>query len=165
MAGVKVYDQRRAESEQLMVETADKEAKIADAIGDIDARMNELESEKEEFLKLQTFEKKRKALEYTYYDKELRRAKAELDRMDTDRSETSKASAVASRQEEEILRNSKEAERKLKATKAELARAGDVVERRAEQKELLAQAQPRGQAVGRRRAETRRAIAFGDGGA
>ena len=140
VAGVKVYDQRRAESEQLMVETADKEAKIADAIGDIDARMNELESEKEEFLKLQTFEKKRKALEYTYYDKELRRAKAELDRMDTDRSETSKASAVASRQEEEILRNSKEAERKLKATKAELARAQETWSSAArEQKELLAQ--------------------------
>ena len=123
IAGTKIYDERRAESTQLMQETADKESKVVESIKYIDSRLGELEEEKEELVQAQTLEKKRKVLEYTYYDKELRKAKSELDKMDAHRSETSKDSAASSKHEEELVRDAKEAERKLKATKSELARA------------------------------------------
>ena len=138
VAGVSTFDQRRAESMILMRETADKEAKIQDSIGYLDHRMNELKSEKEELVQAQSLEKKRKVLEYTYLEKELRRTKQELERMDTQRTETSKSSANSSEAEEKLVEGVKEAEKKLKATKSELVVAQQEYQARAaEQKELL----------------------------
>lgn len=125
IAGVKVYDERRAESEKLMQETADKEAKVTEHLDYLNVKMKALEAEREELVQHQALDKKRKVLEYTYYDKELRRAKGELDKMDAQRLETSKHNAESSRSGQELLKGTKEAERKLKATRQELAIAQD----------------------------------------
>ena len=57
-----------------------------------------------ELVAAQALERKRKVLEYTYFDKELRRAKSELERMDQTRLEQATQSAESSKLEEKLSR-------------------------------------------------------------
>ena len=67
--------------------------------------------------------RQRKVLEYVYYDKELKKAKAELERMDAQRSEDAQRSAEAAAREEEAVGQLQEAEKALKTTRTDLQRA------------------------------------------
>ena len=88
IAGINTYDERRSESKKMMGDTQDKQAKVNDSLKYIDTRLHELQQEKEELMQVHGLEKKRKTLEYTYYDQEVKRAKSELDKMDAQRSES-----------------------------------------------------------------------------
>lgn len=86
IAGISTYDERRSESLKMMEDTLEKQLKVSDSLKYIGTRLHELQHEKEELMQVHTLDKKRKTLEYAYYDKELKRARAELESIDAQRS-------------------------------------------------------------------------------
>jgi structural maintenance of chromosome 3 (chondroitin sulfate proteoglycan 6) len=78
VAGTHVYEERRQEALQIMKETNNKREKIQEVIAYIEERLAELEEEKKELTDYQQLDKKKRALEYTLYDKELQRAKDQV---------------------------------------------------------------------------------------
>jgi structural maintenance of chromosome 3 (chondroitin sulfate proteoglycan 6) len=78
VAGTRVYDERRDESLRIMDETDAKREKISDVIRYIEARLTELDSEKDDLKKFQALDRDRRALEYTIYVKDLDAAKVAL---------------------------------------------------------------------------------------
>lgn len=76
MAGTNVYEERREESMRIMQDTNSKRDKIQEVVEYIQQRLAELEGEKEELRAYQGLDKRRRALEYNVYDKELQEANA-----------------------------------------------------------------------------------------
>lgn len=72
VAGTKVYEQRRSESERLMVENENKLLKINAALDDISTRLEDLEEEKEELGEFQVLDKRRRCLDYVLQDREMK---------------------------------------------------------------------------------------------
>jgi structural maintenance of chromosome 3 (chondroitin sulfate proteoglycan 6) len=99
VAGTKVYDERRTESVRIMADTTDKLEKIQEVIAYIDNRLSELEGEKDELGAYQQLDRDRRALEYTIYDKELRKAREDLEMLDD-----SSSAASAMDQLHEVMR-------------------------------------------------------------
>ena len=79
IAGTRVYDDRRKESQRIMVETARRYTEIGDILEGIDKRLEELEEEKEELAEYQSLDRDRRCLEFTLYDQELQRTSAILE--------------------------------------------------------------------------------------
>jgi structural maintenance of chromosome 3 (chondroitin sulfate proteoglycan 6) len=71
VAGTRVYEERREESNAIIAETNSKRDKIQEVITYIEERLEELEGEKEELSAYQKCDREKRALEYTLYDKEL----------------------------------------------------------------------------------------------
>jgi structural maintenance of chromosome 3 (chondroitin sulfate proteoglycan 6) len=65
VAGTNVYEQRRAESLQIMADTESKRVKVAEVLKYIEERLAELEAEKEELEKYRQLDRERRAIEYT----------------------------------------------------------------------------------------------------
>lgn len=87
VAGTTVYDEKKQESLTKMEENKNSCDKIAALLADIESRLEELHGEKEELTNYQQLDRKRRAIEYTLYDKELRRARKYLDDLEHDRFE------------------------------------------------------------------------------
>jgi structural maintenance of chromosome 3 (chondroitin sulfate proteoglycan 6) len=102
VAGTKVYEARRIESEQLLEETAAKHETINDAIRQLDDRLKELEAETSELKEFQETDKKRRSYEYCIYNSELQQAKTDLEKMDATW-ETRVKGANATHEEEQQL--------------------------------------------------------------
>ena len=85
VAGTTLYEDKKAESLVKMQENAQSIGKIDSILNDIDGRLNELHGEKEELTIYQNCDRTRKALEYTLYDKELRKARMVLDNLEHER--------------------------------------------------------------------------------
>jgi structural maintenance of chromosome 3 (chondroitin sulfate proteoglycan 6) len=85
VAGTTLYEDKKAESLVKMEENSQSIEKINSILSDIDNRLNELQGEKEELTAYQKLDRERKALEYTLYDKELRKARAVLDNVEHQR--------------------------------------------------------------------------------
>jgi structural maintenance of chromosome 3 (chondroitin sulfate proteoglycan 6) len=96
VAGTRVYDERRDESLRIMDETDAKREKISDVILYLEARLAELDSEKDELKNFQALDRDRRALEYTIYVKDLDGAKEALDVLSAARAERSAAGSDAS---------------------------------------------------------------------
>ena len=79
VAGTRVYDERKVESQNILKDTENKRDKIDDLIKYIEERLGTLESEKEELKQYQKWDKDRRCLEYTIHDKELRETRDKLD--------------------------------------------------------------------------------------
>eukprot|EP00591_Stephanopyxis_turris_P001553 CAMPEP_0195512374 /NCGR_PEP_ID=MMETSP0794_2-20130614/4351_1 /TAXON_ID=515487 /ORGANISM="Stephanopyxis turris, Strain CCMP 815" /LENGTH=1145 /DNA_ID=CAMNT_0040640147 /DNA_START=40 /DNA_END=3477 /DNA_ORIENTATION=+ len=82
VAGCTVYDEKRADSIKQMEENAGSREKIKEVLDYIDTRLGELQDEKEELTEYQKLDRKRRAMEYTLYDKELRKAREQLDEIE-----------------------------------------------------------------------------------
>jgi structural maintenance of chromosome 3 (chondroitin sulfate proteoglycan 6) len=82
VAGTKVYENRRAESVEILGSTEEKMGKVNDAIGQLDDRMRQLEAETSELKQYQAADHKRRLLEYSIFDVELTAAKQGLERLD-----------------------------------------------------------------------------------
>jgi len=82
VAGTTLYETKKSESLVKMQENSQSIDKIDSILRDIDERLNELQGEKEELTVYQTLDRDRKALEYTLYDKELRKARLVLDNIE-----------------------------------------------------------------------------------
>ena len=87
VAGTTVYDEKKAESLAKMQENTISIEKIQEILSDIHERLEELQSEKEELTNYQKLDRERRALEYTLYDKELRKARQSLDSIEHDRAD------------------------------------------------------------------------------
>ena len=85
VAGTTLYENKKSESLVKMQENAQSIEKIDSILKDIDERLNELQGEKEELTVYQSLDRDRKALEYTLYDKELRKARLVLDQIEHQR--------------------------------------------------------------------------------
>ncbi|KAI5781210.1 RecF/RecN/SMC [Geopyxis carbonaria] len=70
VAGTQVYEQRRQESLKIMEDTDNKRSRIDELLKYIDARLNELEEEKEELRGYHEKDRERRCLEYTIYHRE-----------------------------------------------------------------------------------------------
>ena len=85
VAGTTVYDEKKQESLTKMEENLSSIDKISSILEDIEKRLQELHGEKEELTNYQQLDRKRRAMEYTLYDKELRRARKALDELEHER--------------------------------------------------------------------------------
>ena len=87
VAGTTVYDEKKAESEKKMVENQSSMEKIQETLQFMEERLEELRGEKEELTMYQKLDRGRKALAYTLYDKELKRARETLDEIEQSKAE------------------------------------------------------------------------------
>ena len=78
IAGTKVYETRRKESTKLLSDAGKQQQQIEDCHSQIDERLTQLEEEKEELSQYQHYDKQRRAMEYTLYNKELIYARTAL---------------------------------------------------------------------------------------
>jgi len=79
VAGTRVYDERKEETQAILKETEGKKEKIEELLKYIDERLSTLQSEKEELKQYQKLDKMRRSLEYTIHEHELKDAKKKLD--------------------------------------------------------------------------------------
>lgn len=89
VAGVRLYDERRAESDKLLQESETKKSKIIETLTYIEERLSELEQERQELLLYQELDKKRRALEYSIHASNLSKANEGLAALENKRSEAS----------------------------------------------------------------------------
>jgi len=120
IAGTRIYDDRRQESLAIMNETSARRDKTEELLGHIETRLKELDEEQEELTKYQDLDKRRKVAEYTYYEKERQKAKAELDKMGQKRNEDRERVEEQQQREADAKAKVKEAEKKLKELASEL---------------------------------------------
>ncbi|KAJ3670868.1 hypothetical protein LUZ60_008294 [Juncus effusus] len=133
IGGTRVYEERRSESLKIMQETANKRKQIDQVVQYLEARLQELDAEKEELREYQKLDKQRRALEYTVLDHELNEARNALTRMEEDRRIISEKRTLAENKIEEIRLKVKESDKEVKsATKVmnELREKRDGVERK-----------------------------------
>jgi structural maintenance of chromosome 3 (chondroitin sulfate proteoglycan 6) len=79
VAGTQVYETRRTESLKIMADTNNRREKIDELLDFIQARLSELEEEKEELRSYQEKDKDRRCLEYAFYHKEQMAISNQLD--------------------------------------------------------------------------------------
>lgn len=84
VAGTKVYEQKRAESTRIMDESNAKSTKIDELLSNIEERLAELETEKEELKEYNDKDKKKRCLEYTVHSRELDEVTAVLEQLEED---------------------------------------------------------------------------------
>lgn len=78
VAGTRVYEEKKAESLKLIREADSKKEKTEDLLKYIFERLDELETEKKELQEFETLDRKRRAIEYTLYEKQLSVAEEKL---------------------------------------------------------------------------------------
>lgn len=81
VAGTRVYDERKDESESILKETEGKREKIQELLKYIDERLSTLDEEKEELKEYQKWDKMRRSLEYTIHDHELKDTRHKMDNL------------------------------------------------------------------------------------
>ncbi|GAX16037.1 structural maintenance of chromosome 3 [Fistulifera solaris] len=74
VAGTVLYDEKKQESTRKMAENASSREKIDGMLQDMDAKLEELESERDELTQYTELDKRRRAVEYSLYDAEHRKA-------------------------------------------------------------------------------------------
>eukprot|EP00581_Thalassiosira_minuscula_P013662 CAMPEP_0183727262 /NCGR_PEP_ID=MMETSP0737-20130205/25262_1 /TAXON_ID=385413 /ORGANISM="Thalassiosira miniscula, Strain CCMP1093" /LENGTH=1291 /DNA_ID=CAMNT_0025958855 /DNA_START=198 /DNA_END=4073 /DNA_ORIENTATION=- len=82
VAGTTVYDEKKEESMGKMEENRASIEKITETLEYMENKLDELKDEKEELDAYQKLDRDRRAVEYTLYDKELRRAREGLDEVE-----------------------------------------------------------------------------------
>ena len=87
VAGTTVYDEKKEESLAKMEENMTSIEKINETLEYMEERLDELRGEKEELTQYQQLDRNRRAVEYTLYDKELRKAREALDDIEHQRNE------------------------------------------------------------------------------
>mmetsp|Transcript_5614 Transcript_5614/g.14021 ORF Transcript_5614/g.14021 Transcript_5614/m.14021 type:complete len:1287 (-) Transcript_5614:183-4043(-) len=87
VAGTTVYDEKKEESLAKMDENRASVEKINETLEYMENKLDELKDEKDELDAYQKLDRDRRAVEYTLYDKELRRAREGLDEIEHARNE------------------------------------------------------------------------------
>ncbi|GAV04905.1 hypothetical protein RvY_15108 [Ramazzottius varieornatus] len=146
VAGTKVYDERRRESQEAMKEATEKTEQTAKAIANIEERLKTLEEEKEDLKKYQHYDKKRRMLEHTVFTKDLDEVRNKVLTLEQKREEKD-ATLKGLRKEmrehgdeiqksEKLLRDAKAKVSQLNEEKRQLAQELDEHQRRLTQLEL-----------------------------
>jgi structural maintenance of chromosome 3 (chondroitin sulfate proteoglycan 6) len=71
IAGTIVYEERKAESLKILLDTVNKQSHIEEVLNFIEERLSELEKEKEELIVYDQLDRRRRALHYSLYSIEL----------------------------------------------------------------------------------------------
>lgn len=87
VAGTIVYDEKKAESARKMHENQTSREKIIELLGDMDERLEELESERDELTQYSALDRERRCVEYSLYHSEWRKARDLLAVLEEDRAE------------------------------------------------------------------------------
>lgn len=87
VAGTTVYDEKKKESLTKMEENQVHLAKTQESLEFMEQKLEELRGEKEELTKYQTLDRQRKAMAFTLYDKELKKARDTLKEIENARVE------------------------------------------------------------------------------
>lgn len=90
VAGTRVYDERKEESEKILEETTEKKKKVESLITFIEDRLKTLESEKEDLKEYQKWDRTKRSVEYTIYEQEIREAKDKLENLALEREDVNK---------------------------------------------------------------------------
>jgi structural maintenance of chromosome 3 (chondroitin sulfate proteoglycan 6) len=122
VAGTTVYEERRAESIKILQETSNKQDRITEILTFIEERLEELEQEKDELKEYDDLDKRRRALEYHVYDKELSKAQTQLGAMEENQEEQRA-------RQHELYGTLRSAEEKLQTSEEELAALKAVMDR------------------------------------
>ncbi|KAG0746639.1 hypothetical protein G6F57_008240 [Rhizopus arrhizus] len=131
VAGTRIYEEKRDESNKLMQETNAKRAKIEEVLNYINDKLNELEDQKADLAKFQELDDDRRLIEYTIYDNELKSATHKLEELEEDRRKVT-------RKNEQIEEHHFKLETKLKDYENQLRDAKQTIELHdKEKKELL----------------------------
>ncbi|GAB0091255.1 Structural maintenance of chromosomes protein [Sergentomyia squamirostris] len=85
VAGTRVYDERKEESENILRDTEGKVEKITEFLITIEDRLKTLEEEKEELKEYQKWDKARRTLEYIIHETELKDQKKQLEELENQR--------------------------------------------------------------------------------
>jgi structural maintenance of chromosome 3 (chondroitin sulfate proteoglycan 6) len=82
VAGTKVYDERKSESEKLLEESKRKREKLNEVMERIHERITELEAESAELREYQNVEKNRRALQYALYKMHVLEAQGNIEQIE-----------------------------------------------------------------------------------
>ena len=115
IAGTRTYDDRRKESLKIMTDTDNRTEQIQDVIQFIEKRLGELEEEKSELKEYQKLDSQRRCLEYTLYDKEMKKHKELLEQNDATRTKVSQKSESFFTRANEAEAERVDAEEKIKS--------------------------------------------------
>lgn len=88
IAGTRIYDTKRTESNKLLDEATNKREKVEQVINYFDNRLNELKSEKEELSKFEKLDRLRRSIEFSIYDKEKKSTQTQLDKLQENEGKT-----------------------------------------------------------------------------
>ncbi|KAG1213842.1 hypothetical protein G6F69_002459 [Rhizopus microsporus] len=130
VAGTRVYEQKREESNKLMQETNAKRAKIEEVLKYIEERLSELEAEKAELSEYQELDNSRRSIEYTIYAREQTSASHRLEELEEERRR-------AIRKNEEIEGHHYKGEQKLKELEDQLRDARQTIQLHDQEKKDL----------------------------
>ena len=132
VAGTRVYDDKRAESMELIKKTEDSRTKCNALLTQIVDKLESLEEEKEELTQYQKYDKERRAFEYLLHENALREAERKLAQLKEQR-DSCRQRKQEMRQEAEGL------SKKLMESKERLADLGHRLNRAKDEKESAAQ--------------------------
>ena len=90
VAGTKVYEKKKEESEKILSETLSKKEQIESVLKYIEEKLSELEEEQQELLNYQKLDKERRAIEHCIYTKEQLQAIERLKTIEKEKEEKSK---------------------------------------------------------------------------
>ncbi|XP_071947976.1 structural maintenance of chromosomes protein 3-like [Antedon mediterranea] len=117
VAGTRVYDERKSESEQILQETEGKREKIEDLLKYIEERLKTLEEEKEELKQYQKWDKMRRSLEYTIHNHDLTDTRKKLDELSSKRENSGEVSKQLRDVQEEASKRIKNINKELREIK------------------------------------------------
>eukprot|EP00891_Asterochloris_glomerata_P002694 jgi/Astpho2/2694/Aster-x0114 len=145
IGGTKVYEERRKESLKVMHEAEGKRQHIQDLVSQLDEKLAELHSEREELEKFQKVDRQRRSLEFTIFDREVSEAAEKLAQLQEERSSEVQQAGKVSDEVEQASTRLKELAReisKLEAQQESLVRLrGEVAKERTDAVHLMTQAE------------------------
>ncbi|GAA40424.2 structural maintenance of chromosome 3 [Clonorchis sinensis] len=128
VAGTRVYDERKEESKQIFKESEAKREQISELLNSIEDRLRTLENETKELKEYQHWDRERRALEYTIYDRELKETKKKLEDIQSKREQSSESTAEIRRAAKECADQIERLERELRDNRLKEAQMQDEVE-------------------------------------
>jgi len=123
IAGTRVYDERKTESEKIMRDTDAKRHTIDTVIDVLQKRIEELEQESKEFKQFTELDTTRRSLEYSIYEREREIAQAKLEEIEKKRAGGNKHAEAEGAAYAEAHRAVVAAEEELDALKSSIAKA------------------------------------------
>ncbi|VDD75697.1 unnamed protein product [Mesocestoides corti] len=128
VAGTRVYDERKKESKQIFRESEAKREQISKLLESIEERLGTLENETKELKEYQRWDRDRRALEYTIYDRELKETRRKLEELQSRREQSSESTAEIRRVAKETAAQIERLERELRDTRLKEAQLQDEAE-------------------------------------
>ncbi|XP_041476327.1 structural maintenance of chromosomes protein 3-like [Lytechinus variegatus] len=125
VAGTRVYDERKAESQTILKETEGKREKIQDLLKYIEERLQTLEEEKEELKQYQKWDKMRRSLEYTIHNQELMDTRKKLEDLANKRENSGEMTKHIRDAQEEASKRIKTINKELRELKGRLRTANE----------------------------------------